>query len=102
MVRKWYGFFRDALQATYYKACRISSSNPSWGRRRSGGRVGRFVGAWGDLSQRDEWGAVYQGWGVGKQFVPFTISNGGVAVCEICPGSVGDHRAPDRGLDKTS
>ena len=68
-------------------------------KRRESGAVCRDMG---DLSQRGEWCAVYQGWGVGKQFVPFTISNEGVAVCEICPGSVGDHRAPDRGLDKTS
>lgn len=61
VVRKWYGDFYGALQGTYFKACGVSSSNPSSGRRRSGGRVERLVGAWGNLSWRDEWGAVYQG-----------------------------------------
>jgi len=40
------GFYR-ALQGTYYNVCRISSSNPSWELRRSGGRGWRFVGAFG-------------------------------------------------------
>ncbi len=53
------------LEAIGLAAYRINRANPSWGRRRSGGRGERIVGALGNLSQRGEWGAVYQGWGLG-------------------------------------
>ena len=71
-------------------------------KRRESGAVCRGMG---DLSQRDEWGAVYQGWilGVGEACSVFITSlNEGAAAYEICRVFVGDHRVPDRGSDKTS
>lgn len=92
MVQKWYVDFYGSLQGTYCKACGVSSSNPSWGRRRSGGRVGRFVRTWESLSWRGEWGAVYQGCMSGTRRVlkPSQSTIGG----NPSTRSVGFRRAP--------
>jgi hypothetical protein len=41
----------------------MGSSDPSSGRRRSGGRVGRVVEAFGEFESRAKAGGVYQDWG---------------------------------------
>lgn len=67
--------------------------------------MGRIAGALGDLSQRGEWGAVYQGWGLGVGgacFAAITTSNADVAVCGIRRGFVGDLRVLDTGSGRTS
>jgi hypothetical protein len=41
LVRNWYGGFLAAILAFIFWCVAVSKSNPSWGRRRSGGRSGR-------------------------------------------------------------
>jgi len=70
-------------------------------KRRERGAVCRDIG---DLSQRGEWGAVYQGWVLGVVEVSFariTTSHEDVAVCGICQGSAVDHPALYAGSDET-
>lgn len=71
-------------------------------KRRESGADCRDIG---DLSQRGEWGAVYQGWvlGVGGAcFAAFTTSSADVAGCGIRQEFAGDHRVLDTGSDRTS
>ena len=49
VVRKWYARFLMRLEARGLATYRISRANPSLGRRRSGGRVGRVVEAFGGI-----------------------------------------------------
>ena len=71
-------------------------------KRRESGAVCRGMG---DLSQRDEWGAVYQEriLGAGEaSLARITTSNEDVAVCGIRQGSAADHPALYTGSDRTS
>lgn len=52
MVQNWYAGTNGALQAFTYKGWVQGKSNPSWGRLKSGGRVGRFVRTWESESAR--------------------------------------------------